>query len=462
MNKPQAVLSGLWESAGLPPEALDRVRLHGDDPVLPSSFRLAAAAMASIGAVGLAAAEIPRRRTGQAQRVSVEARHALAEFRSEQLLRVDGAPLGDPWDPIAGAYRCGDGRWVRIHTNFPHHRDGFLRLLGATYDRAAVARALEGWEAARLDEAAAAAGLPAAMMRRFAEWDAHPQGQAVAALPPVEITRIGEAAPEPLPPGASRPLEGLRAVELTRIIAGPVCGRVLAAHGADVMLVTAPHLPSIPALVVDTGRGKRSAALDLRDEAGRDRLRALLRGTDLFIQGYRPGALAARGFGPEALAGLRPGIVAVSLSAYGRAGPFAGRRGFDSLVQAASGFNLAEAEAAGVPETPRPLPCQALDHVAGYLMALGALAALIRRAEEGGSWHVQVSLARTGLWLRSLGRVPDGFAAPPPGPEPAVMESLDSSFGRLSVVRHAAQLNATPAGWARPPVPLGTDPASWA
>jgi crotonobetainyl-CoA:carnitine CoA-transferase CaiB-like acyl-CoA transferase len=227
------------------------------------------------------------------------------------------------------------------------------------------------------------------------------------------------------------------------------------------MLVTGPHLPSIPTLVVDTGRGKRSAALDLREEEGREALRGLIRGADLFIQGYRPGALAARGFGPEEVAALRPGIVCVSLSAYGRLGPWSGRRGFDSLVQTASGFNAAEAEAAGLPGQPKPLPCQALDHAAGYLMALGALAALMRRAEEGGSWHVQVSLARTGLWLRGLGRVADGFAAPAPGPEVGLMEETVTPFGRMCAVRHAAILSETPARWCRPAVPLGTDLARW-
>jgi crotonobetainyl-CoA:carnitine CoA-transferase CaiB-like acyl-CoA transferase len=461
MTTPATALSDLWRSASLAPDALDHARLSGADPVLPSSFHLGTAATAAIGAVGLAAAEIHRRRTGRAQAVSVEMCHALTEFRSEQLLRVDDAPMGEGWDAIAGAYRCGDGRWVRIHTNFPNHRDGFLALLGAGYDRASVARALEGWEARRLDEAAASAGLPAAIMRDFGEWDAHPQGQAVAALPLIEITRIGDAPPEPLPPGADRPLAGLRALEMARIIAGPVSGRALAAHGAEVMLVTGPHLPSIPTLVVDTGRGKRSAALDLRKEEGREVLRDLIRSADLFTQGYRPGALAARGFGPEEVAALRPGIVCVSLSAYGRLGPWSARRGFDSLVQTASGFNAAEAEAAGLPGQPKPLPCQALDHAAGYFMALGALAALMRRAEEGGSWHVQISLARTGLWLRGLGRVADGFAAPAPGPEPRLMEETATPFGRISAVRHAAILAETPAGWSRPAVPLGTDTARW-
>ena len=466
MVTPDAVLSDLWCGVGLAPDALGRVRLIGRDPVLPSSFMIGTAAVAAIGAVGLAAAEIHRRRTGRDQSVSVDMRHAVAEFRSEALLRVDGAPMGEAWDPVAGAYRTGDNGWVRIHTNFPHHRDGFLLLLGADHTRESVARAIAGWEAARLEDAAAAAGLPAAMMRTVEEWDAHPQGRAVAGLPVIEITRIGDAPPEPLPPassepGADRPLAGLRALELTRIIAGPVCGRALAAHGADAMLVTGPHLPAIPVLVVDTGRGKRSASLDLREEAGREGLRGLVRGADLFIQGYRPGALASHGFGPAELAALRPGIVCVSLSAYGRAGPWSGRRGFDSLVQTASGFNDAEARAAATPGEPRPLPCQALDHAAGYLMALGAMAALMRRAEEGGSWLVQVSLARTGLWLRGLGRVEEGFALPRPGEEPALMERTETAFGLVSAVRHAALLSGTPAGWARPAAQLGTHAPRW-
>ncbi|MCW3476623.1 CoA transferase, partial [Limobrevibacterium gyesilva] len=256
---------------------------------------------------------------------------------------------------------------------------------------------------------------------------------------------------------------GLRALDLTRVIAGPVCGRALAAHGADVLHITAPHLPSIGPLVSDTGRGKRSAQLDLRDPAGRATLRRLLADADLFVQSYRPGALAAHGFGPEDAAAARPGLVYVALSAYGHTGPWAGRRGFDSLVQTASGFNHAEAEAAGAPGQPKPLPCQALDHASGYLMAFGALAAVLRRAEEGGSWLVRVSLAGTGRWLRGLGRVPNGLACPDPDQDAVadLLETTDSGFGRLNAIRHAAALSETPAHWALPSVPLGTHPAAW-
>jgi crotonobetainyl-CoA:carnitine CoA-transferase CaiB-like acyl-CoA transferase len=389
-------------------------------------------------------------------------RHAATEFRSERAFRVEGVDAEERWDRIAGAYPCGDGRWVRLHTNFPHHRDGVLALLGCAYGRDAVAAALRDWRAFDFEQAAAEAGLVVAAMRSFAEWDAHPQGQAIAANPVVSITRIGDAPPQPLPPDPDRPLSGVRVLELTRVIAGPVCGRTLAAHGADVLLITSPALPSIPALVIDTGRGKHSAFLDLDAPQDRATMRDLLRDADVFLQGYRPGAIAGLGFGPQDAAELRPGIVTVSLSAYGTTGPWGGRRGFDSLVQTASGFNAAEAEAAGL-ATPKPLPAQALDHASGYLLAFGALAALHRRATEGGSWHVQISLARTGQWIRGLGRVPDGLAHPDPTSADMadLLEDFPSGFGRLTAVRHAAQLAETPAHWSRMSVPLGTDQPSW-
>ena len=251
-------------------------------------------------------------------------------------------------------------------------------------------------------------------------------------------------------------------LELTRVIAGPVCGRTLAAHGAEVLHISGPHLPAA-GLGVDTGRGKRSAHLDLREERDRATLRGLAESADVFVQGYRPGAIAGRGFSPEALAELRPGIVCVSLSAYGHLGPWGGKRGFDSLVQTASGINESESAAAGKPGEAKPLPCQALDHATGYVMALGAMAGLLRRAEEGGSWLVRAALAGTGRWFRGLGRVESGLAAADPGVENIadLLETTQSPFGRIETVRHAARLSRTAPYWADPPVPLGTHPAVW-
>ena len=455
------VLEALWTGVGGAPDALARLDLTGEAPVLPSSYKVAEIAQASIAAAGLAAAELHRLRGGPAQRVAVDRRAAEIEFLSERYLRVDDGPPPDLWDKIAGTYRCGDGRWVRIHTNFPHHRDAALEILGCAHDKEAVRDAFGDWQAEAFETAAADRGAIASMMRKPEEWAVHPQGAAIAGLPLVTIERIGEAPARPRSVG-ERPLSGVRVLDFTRIIAGPVCGRTLASHGANVLLVTAPHLPSSEPLVIDTGRGKLSCSLDLRRADERARAEALLAEADVLVQGYRPGAIAGHGLTPERAAELRPGIVYVSLSAFGHAGPWQGKRGFDSIVQTASGINHGEATASGI-EGPKPLPCQALDHASGYLLALGAMTALARQTTEGGSWHVRVALARTGHWLQSLGRVADGFRVEAPAQDAVadLLEASESGFGRLTAVRHAAQLSETPARWGRPSMPLGSHAPEW-
>jgi crotonobetainyl-CoA:carnitine CoA-transferase CaiB-like acyl-CoA transferase len=458
---PNEVLAELWHAADQPGQALSSVTLTGVEPALPSSFAVGTAAQATIAAAALAANELWHLRIGRRQQVSIDMRHAAAEFRSERYLRVDNAPARGDRDKIVGLYRTGDERWIRLHTNLPHHRAGTLKLLGAEYDRASVQSKIAGWKAFDLEEAAAKAGLVVTATRSFAEWDASPQGAAVARQPLFSIDKIGDAQPEPLHPG-DRPLGGIRVLDLTRVIAGPVCGRTLAAHGADVLNISAAHLPALKDLVIDTSRGKLSAHLDLREASARDRLAALLRGADIFVQGYRPGAIAQYGFGAADAARLRPGIVCVSLCAYGYEGPWANRRGFDSLVQNANGLNIAEAEAAG-DEKPKELPCQELDHATGYLMAFGAMTALKRRATEGGSWHVRCSLAQTGHWFRHLGRVDGGLRLPNPDFEAMreFMEDSPSGFGRLTGVRHSAIMSETPAKWLRPSPLPGANPAEW-
>ena len=454
-------LADLWRLGGGAPDALDQVQLTGADPQLPSSFRIGTAAQVSIAAAGLAAVEIWRQRTGQQQTVSVDMRHAAVEFRSERYLRIIGEEPPKAWDELAGVYEAAGGRYVRLHTNFAHHRQAVLNVLKCQPTREAVQASLRGWEAEAFETAAYAAGGVVAAKRSPKEWAAHPQGRALAALPLMKITRIGDAAPRPLPAG-DRPLSGVRVLDLSRVIAGPVAGRTFAAHGADVLLIAGPNLPSIPWLVIDTGRGKRSAHVDLATPKGREALQGLLKDADIFSQGYRPHSIAKLGFSAEDVARIRPGIVYLTLSAYGHAGPWAGRRGFDSLVQTTTGFNHLEAEAAGI-TGPKELPAQALDHASGYLMAFGAMMARARQAREGGSWHVQVSLAQTGRWIAGLGRLDGGFA----GLDPALndigdlLEETASGFGRLRAVRHAAILSVTPAHWARPAVPLGTDQPAW-
>jgi crotonobetainyl-CoA:carnitine CoA-transferase CaiB-like acyl-CoA transferase len=454
-------LADLWGLGGGDPSALDHVLLTGADPVLPSSFRIGVAAQVSIAAAGLAAAEFHRQRGGGTQRVCVDMRHAAAEFRSERYLRVNGTAPASLWDPLAGLYTSGDGRRVRLHTNFAHHRAAVLGLLGCPPVREAVERHLQAWNAVEFETAAAEQGGVAAAMRSRAEWEAHPQARALAAIPVLQIEKIADAPPRPLRPGP-RPLSGLRVLDLTRIIAGPVAGRTLAAHGADVMLISSPQLPFVDWLVKDTGRGKLSAFVDLKTSEGRASLAALVSQADIFLQAYRPGALDALGFAPTQVTNLRPGIVYGSLCAYGPTGPWADRRGFDSLVQTATGFNQAEAEAAGV-DGGKELPCQALDHASGHLLAFGVMMARARQAREGGSFLVRVSLAATGRWIWQLGREAQGLAQKDPRIEDVqdLLETSASAFGELRGVRHAAALCDTPAGWDRPAVGLGVHPARW-
>jgi crotonobetainyl-CoA:carnitine CoA-transferase CaiB-like acyl-CoA transferase len=452
-------LNRIWRLAGMPPEALAFVRLDGVDPVLPSSFAVGTAAQSSIAAAALAACELGHARGTPRQHVSVEMLHAALECTG--WFSVDGR-VPELWDAFSGLYRASDG-WVRIHANFAHHRDGALRLLGLnpqTAERADAEATMQSWKALEFESVAAAKGLVATALRRFDEWDVTPQGAALVSQPLFSMERIGDAPALDLPPlsADARPLSGVRVLDLTRILAGPVGGRALAAYGADVMLINSPNLPNIEA-IADTSRGKLSAHVDLRTEAGRDALTALLKDAHVLIQGYRPGGIAALGFGAHQAAQVRPGIVYVSLSAYGTHGPWADRRGFDSLVQTAMGFNHAEGEAAADGK-PRPLPMQILDEATGYLIAMGASAALWRQQREGGSWHVQVSLAQTGHWLRGLGRVAGGLQIERADKSPYVETSV-SGFGALCGVRHSAQLSRTPASWSRPSMPPGSHLAVW-
>lgn len=455
------IVADILHQAGLPTAVRDRLSLTGTTPLLPTSFRVGIAAQGAIAAAALAATELGRWRGGNEQEVSVDMHDA--EYECTGYFRLNGV-VPNPWAPLSGLYACRDG-FVRIHANFDHHRDGALQLLGIHDDptdvtRDQVSEALAGWPAEAFEGAAAEAGIVVAAVRSFEDWDGHPQSTAVAMQPLFTIERIGEAAPLPLAPLDSErlPLTGVRVLDLTRILAGPVCGRTLAAYGADVMLINSPHLPNIDS-IAETSRGKLSALVDLDQPEDAERFRKLVAGTHVFVQGYRPGGLAARGFGPEDVAALQPGVVYVSLSAYGSEGLWRDRRGFDSLVQSATGFNLAEAEAAGE-EKPKPLPVQILDYASGFLMAFAGQAALLKQQQEGGSWHVRVSLARTAHWLRSLGRIDYYQHAAKPDFN-VRLESYDSGFGKLEAIPHAAGLSVTPPAWHRPSMPPGSHPPQW-
>ena len=455
---PEVLLGDLLAGVGLGPDPLEAFDLSGTTGLLTSSFEVGLAAQVSVAAAAVAANEIARLRSGERQGVTVS--RAAAELECTGYFELDGV-VPKVWDDFAGIYATSDGH-VRLHTNFEHHRDGALALLGLSAERHTrddVAAALLEWNAQDYEDAAARAELVVSKVRTFEEWDAHPHALANAEFPPVRITRVGAAPPRPLPPARKdeRPLAGLRCLDLTRILAGPICGRTLAAYGAEVLLVNGPHLPNIDALV-DTSRGKRSAHVDLRSASGCADLHRLLASADAFIQGYRPGGLAALGFGVEQLAERYPGLVLTSLSAYGPAGPWADRRGFDSLVQSATGFNRAEQAAFGS-EQPKPMPVQILDYASGFLMAFGTQIALLRRATEGGSWHVEVSLLHTANWLRRMGRTPVARSRRPDLREH--LQSFPCTSGELRGMPHGARFDRTPAQWLQASTPPGTAAPSW-
>jgi len=451
---------------GVEPRA-GEVEIDGDDPVFPTPFRVGAAGAAAIAVAAFAAAQLwtARMARNARQRIAVDVRHAAAALRSARYLRIDGAPPRDLVDRLSGLYPAREQRWVFLHCNFPNHRAAALSVLGlpAEAGREAVARAVREWDGLALEEAVHAARGCAALVRTAAEWSSHPQSNALSALPLLEVQRIGDAPTEPLTP-AARPLAGVRVLDLTRVLAGPTCARALAEHGADVLKVSASHLPHSNDVEIDTGLGKLSTFLDLERAADAGMLASLIRDgrCDVFSQSYRPGSLAARGFGPAALAKLRPGIVCVDLSAWGSAGPWSERRGFDTVVQCVSGMAMMQ----GGGETPRIMPVSAIDYVSGYLMACGAMVALERRAREGGSWRVRVSLARTGRWIADRGVVEPAQMAGVPAElaDDAIARitlETPSPLGRIRHLAPVARMSETPPYWARPPVPLGHDAPAW-
>jgi crotonobetainyl-CoA:carnitine CoA-transferase CaiB-like acyl-CoA transferase len=456
---PYDALRTILPHAGWSPDRAGAVEFTGgSDPVLPTPFR--------IGAAGLAAAELWEIRTGRHQQVAVDLRQAVASLRSGHYLQVNGAKVRNERNPVMGMYPAKNGRWSYIHANFPNHRAAALSVLGCEESREAVRRAVAGWDALELEEAIIAAGGAGGMVRNMAEWATHPQAAAIASLPFLEIVKIGDSPPEKLPPG-DRPLSGIRVLDLTRVLAGPTCARTLAEHGADVLKITAPHIAARDDQEYDTGHGKLSARLDLRQPRDLERLRALVREADVFSQGYRPGTLADRGLSPEALAALRPGLVYVSLCAFSHKGPWASRRGFDTVVQNVSGITMRQGELFPGPEPgPQFYPVSAIDYLTGYLMAFGAMAALARRTREGGSWLVRLSLAQTGRWLVQRGEVPAASlkdVAKDLAPEEIERWSIDSDtpVGRLRHLGPTVQLSETPPYWARPSVPLGYNEPAW-
>jgi len=438
----------------------------GTDPILPTSFRIGDTSTAALSAVGLAVSDLWESRTGRRQEVSVDARRATASLRSGKYMQMDGAGVSTERNTVMGVYPTKDGRWSYLHCNFPNHRAAALSVLGVAEDRDAVIKAVAKWNAQDLEDAIIEAKGAGGMVRTMEEWAKHPQAAAITNLPLMEIVKLADSPPEALPEG-SRPLSGVRVLDLTRVLAGPTCARTLAEHGADVMKITGAHLPNIGYQEYDTGHGKLNAQLDLREVKDMDTLRELVSQTDVFSQGYRPGTLGGRGLSPEELAELRPGIVYISLCAFSHMGPWASRRGFDTVVQTVSGITNRQGDLfPGANPGPQFYPVSAIDYLTGYLMAFGGMVALNRRVHEGGSWLVRISLAQVGRWLVSQGEIPEADLKNIPAeftPEEIASWSTvsDTPMGKLGHLGPVLSLSETPPRWVRTSVPLGHHDPVW-
>jgi crotonobetainyl-CoA:carnitine CoA-transferase CaiB-like acyl-CoA transferase len=449
---------------GLPADS--EVSITGTDPVFSTRFRIAESCATVLAGVGVAVSDIWQHKTGRRQRAAIDVRHAGATLRSTHYLQsrqADGrfAVLESPsmrhMATITQPWPTRDGRWFLPHFNLPHLCERVCTVLGCAPNPESVAAAVAKRDALELEAAIDEARACGAMVRSNTEWLAHPHGQALAALPLVQITKIGDSDPEPFPTGGA-PLAGIRALDLTRILAGPIAARTLAEHGADVLMIAAPHLPQVTEHVLDTSHGKRSTFLDLRNRDDAARLKTLARGADVFSQGYRPGIMNKYGFGPEELAALRPGIVYLSITCFGSNGPFAHRAGWEQVAQTVTGIAHE-----GRADRPALLPAAACDYTTGYLGAYGALLALARRAREGGSYHVQVSLCQSGMYIYRQGKTEyarDGMDLSA-GELDALRIESHSAHGPIRHLAPVLRLSETMPAWTRPTPVLGGDAAEW-
>ncbi len=423
---------------------------------LKSWFGVTDLAAAAIGAAGLALAQFAAIRGNRPAGVTVNRR--LASLWFGWSLHPLGWNLPSVWDPLAGDYRTGDG-WIRLHTNAPHHRTAALSVLGETADRTALERAVARWEGEPLETAIVEAGGCAAAMRSLEAWQSHSQGEAAGAEQLVEWIEHPAVEPQGLRQDRAQPLRGLRVLDLTRVLAGPVAGRFLAAYGADVLRIDPPDWDE-PAIVPEVTLGKRCAGLDLKRRDDRKRFDGLLRKADALVHGYRPGALAALGYDGAALRTLNPRLIDVCLNAYGWTGPWSGRRGFDSPVQMSPGIAEYGMRRAGA-DRPVPLPVQALDHATGYLMAAAVLHALDCRRRSGKVLSGRLSLARTAHLLAATKR-----DEPHPGLAPQSRDDLDpaleeTAWGPAHRIRFPLRIDGMDVQWHHPAGELRSAFARW-
>lgn len=454
------ILTAFWRGLGASTPHLPAVQLNrADSSDLPSIFPVSDLAAAAVAAAGCALSELMAARLTGPHPVTVDKRQASLWFAWS--IRPDGWKMPAPWDPIAGDYATADG-WIRLHTNAPHHRAAALTVLGTAAEKDEVARAVSLWTADALETAIVEKGGCAAAMRSIAQWEEHSQGSAVGAEPLVFLASLFSPS---LPasswtPSPARPLRGLRVLDLTRVLAGPVATRFLAGFGAEVLRIDPPTWDE-PGVIPEVTLGKRCARLDLRERAGRELLWQLLESADVLVHGYRADALERLGFGPHERQAIRPGLIDVSLNAFGWSGPWRNRRGFDSLVQMSSG--IADAGMCRLhKDRPTPLPVQALDHATGYLMAAAVIRGLTHRTQTGHGTLARTSLARMAQVLIDHGepREPSNSFVPAADSEYAdATEQTD--FGPAHRLLPPLQVGAAAMQWDRPASVLGSAQPSW-
>lgn len=455
-----SIARSLWSGIGGAPDALERLSFTGAG-ALPSCFPVTDFASAAIGIAALSVAELARTLGSGPLAVTVDRR--LASLWFDLSIRPLGWGLASARDPLTGDYRAKDG-WIRLHCNAPHHRAAAERVLGRCEDESAAARRAAAWRKSDLERSILEAGGCAAEMRSAAEWNEHPQGRAIASEPPIHIV---EHASAPLPPRHGtplRPLAGTRVLDLTRVLSGPVATRFLAGYGAEVLRIDPPDWRE-PGVVPEVTLGKRCARLDLKSSAGRATFESLLAAADVLVHGYRPTALERLGFGAARRRELAPGLIDVCLDAYGWSGPWAERRGFDSLVQMSAGI-AAAGMSSKRSDHPVPLPVQALDHATGYFLAAAAVRGLAQRLSRHGSLEGRLSLARTAKQLLDVRAADRGAIDPEPPLAPEsphdLAASLEStSWGAARRLNPPVSIEQIPMQWTLPAAELGSSPASW-
>ena len=446
----------------------DSVTVHSAPPILQTRLRAAETCASVLSAQAMLINHIWKMRTGRSQTASFDLQGASLAMQSVFYQRIWDYPIAlpEPDYPTVGMYPTKDGRHVMIDGGYPLLRNGLLDLLDCGHSTKAVGQAILGWDAAALEQAIADRKLPGVMVRSQAEWLAHPQGKYLAEQPVIELIKIGEAPIEGFPiqpsihPAAGlRPLTGIKILDLTHVIAGPTSAKALASKGATPLHIYSPHRATLPPFDIDTGHGKLSAFLDIKQDAGKKKLLELASEADVFAQSYRPGSVSEM-FPPEKLAEVRPGIIYLSISCFGFDGPWHHHPGWEQLAQSVSGIAVTEGSEQSPTLTKLFFPN---DYLTGHLAATGVLAALIRRATEGGSWHVRVSLTRTAMMLMQQG-LTEASATTPVVPVDILqryMVETDTGFGRLHSLGSIVRYSDTTSRWDLPVVPLGTHQAAW-